>query len=66
MARVISTLPNQAAVTNGVKFEEDKGQFLSEDVSDEVAANFASIPGYRIAGKRAPAAAAAPDVKGDK
>ena len=48
MARVISTLPNHSTLVNGVSFKEDRGQMISEEVSDAVAANFASIPGYTL------------------
>lgn len=50
MAKVICTLPNTADVVNGVKFTLDRGEMISEDVSDEVAAAFAVIPGYTVAG----------------
>ncbi len=64
MARVICTLEYASASINGVRFSLDKGQMLSDEVSDEVAANFASIPGYKVltppATKKPAAAASAP------
>lgn len=45
--RVLCTLPNAAAVINGVNFEPVDAGMLSEDVPAEVAAHFLSIPGYR-------------------
>jgi hypothetical protein len=48
MARVICTLPNASERINGVAFVADRGQMLSEDISDEVAAEFAAIEGYSL------------------
>jgi hypothetical protein len=48
VAQVICTLPNASKVINGVKFSEHKMGVISEEVSDETAANFAKIKGYRI------------------
>lgn len=49
MAKVICTLPNVSAKINGVRFTADRGEYISDEISDEAALNFASIPGYRIA-----------------
>ncbi len=46
MAKVICTLPNASTKINGVAFVEHKLGMISEEVSDEVAAGFASIQGY--------------------
>lgn len=54
MPKVICTLPNAAELINGVKFTSDRGQMISEEVPDEVAAAFAKIPGYTVAGAKAP------------
>ena len=60
MARVICKLPNCATemtvgTTGGtvkVKFVEDRKQFLSEEVSDEVADHLDAIPGFtKVAAK---------------
>lgn len=52
MARILCSLPNASVKINGVSFEDSKGQMLSEEISDEVAAAFVAIPGYKLAGKR--------------
>lgn len=52
MARVICTLPNASTLINGVAFIEDRGQMISAEISAEVAANFASIPGYELVGAK--------------
>lgn len=45
--KVLCTLPFAAAMINGIAFEEVEGGMQSVDpVSDEVADNFLSIPGY--------------------
>jgi hypothetical protein len=79
MARVISNLPNQALVSIGpggvkVAFTVDRGESISEEITDELAAYFASVPGYRLvetkkAAKAPPAATAtspAADAAADK
>ena len=48
MKRVICDLPNASDCINGVKFTEDRGQMISEELSDEVAEGFAKIPGYKV------------------
>lgn len=58
MPKVLCTLPNASEEISGVKFVSHANGMLSEDISDEVAADFASIPGYEIVGaepKKAPA-----------
>lgn len=50
MAKVICTLPNASTLINGVKFIEHEAGVISEDISDEVAAAFASITGYALEG----------------
>lgn len=52
MARVICNLPHAAAEISGVKFTRDRGEMISEEVSDESAELFASIPGFRLAGEK--------------
>ena len=49
MPRVICDLPNASDEIGGVKFHplEDGGR-ISDEISDEQAARFASIPGYAI------------------
>lgn len=49
MPRVLCTLPNASAEISGVKFVSTAdGGMLSEDLSDERAAEFAAIPGYTV------------------
>lgn len=50
MPRVICDLPNASDLINGVKFEllED-GRRISEEIDEDTAENFASIPGYAFA-----------------
>lgn len=49
--RVICTRPNASTEINGVKFTplEDGTGVISEEVSEEVAANFLLVPGYHDA-----------------
>lgn len=56
MPKVLCTLPNASELISGVKFATHAKGMVSEDVADDVAAAFASIPGYEIVG-----AAPAPD-----
>ena len=56
MPKVLCTLPNASNEISGVKFVAHEKGMLSEDLSDEAAAGFASIAGYEIVG-----AAPAPD-----
>lgn len=49
MPRVICVLPHASDEISGVKFHElEQGGKISDEVSDEVAARFASIPGYSL------------------
>lgn len=57
MAKVICTLANASTKINGVSFTADRGQMISDDISDEMAAAFAAIPGYEIVGAKKAAAA---------
>ena len=52
MARVICTLRHASTLINGVSFTEDRGQMISDEVSDEVALNFAAIDGYHLVGDK--------------
>lgn len=61
MPKVLCTLPNASEEISGVKFASHANGMVSEEISDEVAATFASIPGYEIVG----AAPAGGDDKGD-
>lgn len=56
MPKILCTLPNASDLISGVKFATHAKGMVSEDVSDDVAAAFASIPGYEIV-----SAAPAPD-----
>ncbi|HET8870432.1 MAG TPA: hypothetical protein VFM48_08305 [Aquabacterium sp.] len=47
MPKIICTLENASHLINGVKFIEHEAGRISEEVSEEVAALFASIPGYQ-------------------
>lgn len=50
MPKVLCTLPNASEQISGVKFSAHEAGMLSEEVSDEVAAGFAAIPGYEVVG----------------
>lgn len=54
MAKVICTLENASDEISGVKFKKhpDGAGMVSEDISDEQAARFASIPGYELVGAK--------------
>ncbi len=56
MAKVICSLPNAATKINGIQFTADRGQMISEEVSDDMAAKLAAIPGYDIVGLKKPPA----------
>lgn len=58
MSKVICSLPNAAELINGVKFIEHKLGMISEEISEEVAALFAKIPGYQVQVKEAASKAA--------
>jgi hypothetical protein len=49
MARVICKLPNASEEISGVKFEKHDLGVISENISDDQAAAFASINGYVLA-----------------
>ena len=60
MARVICSLTNASELINGVRFVRvPNGVMMSEPISDEAAAVFASIPGYEIVPPKEPAKATA-------
>ena len=66
MSKIKCTLPNASTEISGVKFESVGGAMLSEDVSDDVALNFSSIPGYTVVageGEGGNASAKAPEAK---
>ena len=48
MARVICKLENASDEISGVAFEQVDGGMLSAEIADDVAARFASIPGYEL------------------
>lgn len=48
MARVICELDNASDEISGVKFTEDRGQMISEEIDDAVAERFAKVPGYKL------------------
>ena len=50
MPKVLCTLPNASDEISGVKFVTHAKGMLSEEVSDDVAAGFAAIPGYELIG----------------
>lgn len=50
MPKVLCTLPNASSLISGVAFVSHANGMLSEDVTDAVAADFATIPGYTIVG----------------
>lgn len=54
MPKVLCTLPNASDEISGVKFVTHAKGMLSEDVADEVAAAFTTIPGYELVGAKGP------------
>lgn len=60
MPKVLCTLPNASEEINGVKFVTHAKGMLSEEIDDEQAAHFTSIPGYELVGS-APAASTSAD-----
>lgn len=46
MPRIICTLPNASELISNIKFAEHELGRISEEISEEVAAFFLSIPGY--------------------
>lgn len=61
MPKVLCTLPNASEEISGVKFVSHAKGMLSEEIDDEAAAVFASIPGYEIVGEVKKPAAATPE-----
>lgn len=61
MPRILCTLKNASALINGVKFASVPAGMLSEDVREDIAAEFALIPGYEIVAKPTGKAAKASD-----
>lgn len=53
MAKIKCTLPNASEEINGIKFAAEDGAMVSEDISDDVAAGFLTIPGYVLVGEAA-------------
>lgn len=49
MAKVICKLPNASSLISGVKFVTHKVGMISEEIADEVAAEFTKIEGYVLA-----------------
>lgn len=69
MAKVIWSLANGSELINGVKFVSHKLGMISEEIEDEVAAEFLKIKGYVLPGKNAvkdAAAAQAPLLPADE
>lgn len=50
MPKILCTLPNASTEISGVKFAAHANGMLSEEITDEVAAGFTSIPGYEVVG----------------
>ena len=53
MAQVICTLPNASEEISGVAFTAHESGMISAEISDELAADFASIRGYQLVGDEA-------------
>lgn len=72
MPKIICTRPNASLLISGVKFTplEDGSGIISEEISDEAAELFLSIPGYALAEEVAPkqtkSSKAAPAAKNSK
>lgn len=49
MAKIICKLPNASELISGVKFVTHKLGMISEEIADEVAAEFVKIEGYVLA-----------------
>jgi len=47
MARVIYTLPLPGGEIDGIRFTEDRGQLVSDEISDEAAARLATLHGFQ-------------------
>lgn len=61
MAKVICTLPNASELISGIEFVAHKLGMISAEISDDVAAEFASIAGYLLVGDTSTEDAAALD-----
>lgn len=49
MPKVICTLPNASEEISGVRFSpHESGGMVSEEISEEMASHFASVPGYAM------------------
>ena len=46
--RVLCSLPNASANINGVAFETHPGGMISESIGDDLASQFAAIPGFSL------------------
>ena len=53
MAQVICTLPNASEEISGVAFTAHESGMISAEISDDLAADFASINGYQLVGDEA-------------
>lgn len=58
--KVICTLPNASDLISGVRFVSHAQGMISEEISDEKAAAFLGIPGYKAAGEPTPPPTSAP------
>lgn len=52
--KVLCKLPNASGEINGVKFSDHPAGKISDDLSDDAAAQFLSIPGYEACDDRPP------------
>lgn len=50
MPRVLCRLPNAAGLISGIVFAPIEDHVISEEIPEEMAAHFLSIPGYELAG----------------
>lgn len=66
MAKIICKLPNASELINGVKFVTHKLGMVSEEIADEVAAEFVKIEGYVLAEAEKATAAVTGGRKGGK
>jgi hypothetical protein len=48
VAKVITSIPTASTKINGITFTAEKGQMISEEISDEVAAGFVKVPGFAL------------------
>jgi hypothetical protein len=54
VARIICEFVHFQGEVNGIQFVQDRGQWISPDLTDEVAGYLASVPGYRLVAQPAP------------